>query len=137
MTVIRVREINQTVLPCPCGCGRPAEQHDGTLHIERAEAQYRLFLMRAPDGEPVAWLSLTTRARSRDPRHIRVTLQATRHGARIEDPSASPITYPAGRAGKQLPRREVLEIAGEPEFHFACFDALLTQHSRLMEYLLE
>jgi hypothetical protein len=137
MNKIRVQEIEQTVIPCPCGCGKRAEQFDGTLHLELAEAQYRLILMRAPDGEPLAWLSVSSRVQTSDPRHIRVTLQATRHGARIEDATASPLTGSTFGTGQALARREVLEIAGAAELHLACFDALLTQHSRALEFLLE
>lgn len=107
MTMIRVRETALAMLPCPCGCGGKSEQHDGMLGHGHGGSHYRLVLMRAADGEPMAQLSIGA-----------VTLACNRDGARIADPKA-------------------LAKAETPEFYFACFDALMAQHSRLMEFLLE
>lgn len=83
-----------------------SEQHDGMLGHRQGGSHYRLVLMRAADGEPIAELSIGS-----------VTLACNRDGARIADPA--------------------LATTETPEFYFACFDALMAQHSRLMEFLLE
>jgi hypothetical protein len=103
-----------------------SEHHDGVLDHDRGRSHYRLVLMRAPDGEPVARLSIAS-----------VTLVCGRNGARIEDPEVSSVACSPGRVGGNRRRKEALVMTEAGHFHFDCFDALLTQHSRLMEFLLE
>ncbi|MES2612371.1 MAG: hypothetical protein V4679_19110 [Pseudomonadota bacterium] len=134
---IRIEETAQAVIPCPCGCAALHEQHDGVVHFAQGGGHFRALLMREPAGEPSIWLSITTRGPAHDPQDWLVTLHGDAEGARIEDPGASPIALPASYAGRQLQREELMAMAGVPGFYFACFDALLEQHSRMRDFLRE
>ncbi len=134
---IRVQETAQTTIPCPCGCAALCEQHDGMLHFGQGGGYFRVLLMREAGAEPNIWLSITTRGSADDPRDWLATLHGNAEGARIEDPEASPVALPSPYPGRQLRREELLAIAGAPELYFACFDALLEQHSRMRAFLFE
>ena len=132
---MRVQETDTATLPCPCGCAAMCEQHDGILHFEQGGGYFRALLMRDPDGAPAIWLSLTTNGPAEDPRSWLVTLHGDRHGASIADPEASPVVFPPSESLRVLRREELLAFDGVPEFYFACFDALMAQHSRLQPFL--
>ncbi len=134
---IRVEEIAQVTIPCPCGCAALCEQHDGMLHFAQGGGHFRALLVRGPGGEPGIWLSITTRGSADDPRDWLATLHGNAEGARIEDPEASPIALPASYPARLLRREELLAMGGVPGFYFACFDALMEQHSRMRDFLLE
>lgn len=133
---IRVEETAQATIPCPCGCGAPCEQHDGVVHFAHGGGYFRALLVREPGGEPGIWLSITTCGSADDPRDWLATLHGDAEGARIEDPEASPIALPASYPGRLLRREELLAMDGVPAFYFACFDALMAQHSRMRDFVL-
>ena len=137
MAKIRIKETTHTTIPCPCGCGLLSEQHDGIMHFDQGGGYFRAVLMRSQNGEPSIWLSIATRGSEADSRDWMATLHGNQYGARIEDPEASPVAYSSTFSGRLLLREEVLATPGAPDFYFACFDALMSQHSRLLPFVLE
>lgn len=134
---IRVEEAGRTMVPCPCGCAALRERLDGVLHLPKGGGWFRALLLQEPGEDGAIWLAIVTRGSAEDPRDWLVTLHCDVEGARIEDPGASPIAAPQGYSGRLVTREELLAIDGAPAFYFACFDALMEQHSRMRAFLAE
>ncbi|MBB6558270.1 hypothetical protein HNP48_000934 [Acidovorax soli] len=134
---IRVEETGRTMVPCPCGCATLRERLDGVLHLPNGGGWFRALLLQEPGEDGAIWLAIVTGGSAEDPRDWLVTLHGNVEGARIEDPGASPIAAPQGYSGRLVTREELLAIDGAPAFYFACFDALIEQHSRMRAFLAE
>lgn len=133
---IRVEETGHNTVPCPCGCGRDAEQHDGRLRFENGGGYFRLMLMIDSAGEPIAWISLCIRGSAEDPRDRLVTMFSNAAGVRFEDADASPVATIAEFDGWRMTRDEILERPDVARFCTDCADALFGKHSRLIVHLL-
>lgn len=129
-----VQELGCVDIPCPCGCGRLQEQHDGAVRVGTGGGFFRAVVVRDEEVEPIVWIAIVTKSLvpEKDTRDWLATFRCDQLGIDIGEPDESPVAPGKNFSGHYLSRAEILAIPGAPEMYFRCVEAIMVGHSRLL-----